>query len=395
MAKTIPMKELSAQDIASLTIAEREAIVHRFNARVDAAIAASPPTKEFGRQAMKRQGAPRCPVRIKRLSFDAILRYGDALADLFCEFPDDMVFVAAYDIFVGYQPPQLQDRVNPLDVLLRRAQWTDEWGTVWGHAFGGVGATPLDHPIKDWSQLNDYLAAKVPNPLAAGRLDAVKPVLAMHGKTKYCVGMVHLALFERLHSLRGMQNTFSDFCTNESEVRQLLDALAEYLIALTRSWGTLGMDAIFFTDDWGSQTSLMISPVMWRSFFKEHYRRIFDEAHRLGMDVILHSCGNVMGIVSDLIDVGVDVLDPIQPGAMDIDVLARRFGGQLSFSGGIDIQNLLVSGTPGQIKDAVRRLIDTLGTPFGNGLIVSPANTVTPDVPLENFRALCEAAHNQ
>ena len=128
-----------------------------------------------------------------------------------------------------------------------------------------------------------------------------------------------------------MQNTFIDLCDNECEVRRLLDALAKYLVTLTQSWGELGVDAILYPDDWGTQTALMISPAMWRKYFKANYRNVFDEAHRLGMDVILHSCGNVMDLVPDLIDVGVDVLDPLQPGAMDIAVLARRFGGHCRF----------------------------------------------------------------
>jgi hypothetical protein len=315
------------------------------------------------------------------------------LADLFCEFPDHVPFIGAYDAFVGYQPPDRPDRISAVDVLMHGAKWSDEWGTRWWHAEGGVGATPLDHPIKDWSQLDDYLQSHMPDPLAPGRLDSVRSSVAEHGKTKYCVGMVQLSLFERLHSLRGMQETFADLCTNEKEVRRLLEKLMEYLLALTRSWAELGVDAMFYTDDWGTQKSLMISPAMWRSYFKDLYRRLFDEVHRLGMDVMLHSCGNVTGIVPDLIDVGLDVLDPLQPGAMDIDEMARRFGGHLSFCGGIDIQNLLVFGSPQQIKDEVRRLIDTLGRPFGGGLIVAPANMVTPDVPLENFRALFEATH--
>jgi uroporphyrinogen decarboxylase len=377
------------------TLAEKEDAVRRFNERIDAAMVDRPPTKDWVRRAVKRQGAPRCPVRIKRLSFDVILRHGDGLADLFCEFPDDAVFLGAYEISVGYQPPDRKERINTIDVLTRGAAWTDEWGTRWGHAEGGVGATPLDHPIHDWDQLDEYLATQMPDPLAPGRVDAVKPALAVHGKSKYCVGMIQLALFERFHSLRGMQNTFMDFCTNEDETRRLLDALLDYLIVLTRSWSELGVDAMFFTDDWGTQASLMISPAMWRSYFKELYRKLFAEVHRLGMDVMLHSCGNVMGIVPDLIDVGLDVLDPLQPGAMDVAEVARRFGGQLSFCGGIDIQNLLVFGSPQQIKDDVRRLIDTLGRPFGNGLFVAPANMVTPEVPLENFRALFEACHDQ
>jgi hypothetical protein len=379
--------------IAAISLAEKEETVRRFNARVNEAIAKSPPTKQWVRSALKRQGAARCPARIGRLSPDVILRYGDALADLFCEFPDDTVFLIPYDIFVGYQPPGHENWINPIDVLTKGADWVDEWGTRWGHAEGGVGATPLDHPLHDWGQLDEYLATKMPDPLAPGRLDAVKPALEMHRNSKYCVGVVHLALFERLHALRGMQNTFMDFCTNEDEVRRLLDALIGYLIALTRSWGALDVDALFFTDDWGTQTSLMISPKMWRSFFKDLYRRLFDEVHRLGMDVMLHSCGNVMSVVEDWIEVGLDVLDPLQPGAMDINDVVKRFGGRLSFCGGVDVQNLLVFGSPQQIKDAVHQLADTLGRPFGGGLIVAPANTTTPDVPLENFRALLEASH--
>ena len=379
----------------SQTLEEMEEAIRHFNARVDAAVVKSSPSKEWVRRAVRRQGAPRCPVRVRRLSFDVILRHGDGLTDLFCEFPDDTVFLTAYDLFVGYQPPDRTDRVNPVAALMCNAQWTDEWGTRWGHAEGGVGASPLDHPIKDWSQLDDYLHWKVPDPLAPGRLDSVKAALEMHGKTKYCVANIHFSLFERLHNLRGMQNTFADFCTNEDEVRRLLDALAEYLIALTRSWARLGVDAVFYTDDWGTQKSLMISPAMWRSFFKEHYRRLFAEAHRLGLDAILHSCGNVMGIVPDLIDVGLDVLDPLQPDAMDVAEAARRFGGHLAFCGGIDVQNVLPFGSPQQIKDGVRRLIDTLGRPFGNSLIVAPANTMTPEIPLANFRALFEACHDR
>ena len=382
-------------DFRDLPLAAVEEIVARFEQRTDAAQQASPPTKEWVKRAVRRQGAARCPVRIKRLSTDVIVRHGDALADLFCEHPDDAVFFAPYDICIGYQPPERADRVNPVDVLMREAQWTDEWGTVWAHARGGVGATPADHPIKDWSQLDAYLAAQVPDPRAPGRLDAALPVLRAHGPTKYCVAMIHLALFERLHCLRGMQNTFVDFCAHEQEVRRLLDVLAEYLLELIRAWGELGADAVFLTDDWGTQTSLMVSPAMWRSYFKAHYRRVFDEAHRFGMDVIFHSCGNVTAIVPDLIDVGVDVLDPIQPGAMDVSEVARRFGGKVSFCGAVDVQHLLVSGSPQEIKDSVRRIIGTLGRPFGAGLIVAPANVITPEVPLENLRALFEACHER
>jgi uroporphyrinogen decarboxylase len=381
------------ENFRDLPLAEMEATIARFEERVNEAQLANPPTKDLVKAAVRRAGAPRCPVRMKRLSLDVIVRYGDALADLFCEFPDDALFLQPYDIFLGYQPPERKDRVSPVEALMRAAEWTDEWGIRWGHAYGGVGATPVDCPIKDWSQLDEYLAGSIPDPRAPGRLDAAARLVEQHREAKYCVGIAHLALFERLHCLRGMENVFADLGTNEREVRRLLDALTGYLVEIIRQWGEMRADAMFLTDDWGSQTTLMISPGMWRSYFKPCYRIIFDEIHRCGMDIFFHSCGNVTAIVPDLIELGVDVLDPIQPGAMDQQEIARRIGGRISFSGAIDDQHLLGSRSPQEVKDTVRRVIDTLGTPFGNGLILAPANVITPEVPLENLRAMFEACH--
>ena len=220
-------------------------------------------------------------------------------------------------------PRSAPNQINALQVLTEDAQWTDEWGTEWRHSVGGIGAITVSHPLHDWSQLDAYLAGQMPDPLVAGRLDGAIPALQKHGVTKYVAGMTHLALFERLHCLRGMQQTFEDFHLFPGEVDRLLDALTDYLLEIIRAWGKLGgdggvrPDGWFLTDDWGTQASLMISPRMWRKFFAARYRRICDEAHRWGLDVIFHSCGNVTQIVGDLIDAGVDVLDPLQPEAMD------------------------------------------------------------------------------
>jgi len=381
-------------DFLKRPLEEMESIAARFEQRVNEARKSAPPSKAWTGKALRRQGAARCPVRLKRLSLDIILRYGDALADLFCEYPDDVVCVAPYDICIGYQPPDAPNRINPVRVMTTDARWTDEWGICWAHAYGGVGATPVDHPLKDWSQLEDYIARRMPDAYAPGRLRDAERVIDMHRDTTYCVGIIHLALFERMHALRGMEQLFTDFYTNEAEVLRLDEALTEYLIRLVRCWSKIGADALLFTDDWGTQTSMMIAVEMWRRFFEKPYRRVFEEVHRFGMDVIFHSCGNITDIAAHLIDVGVDVIDPIQPGAMDPREVARRFGGRVAFSGGIDDQRL-VSHTPQQVRDEVRRMIDTLGRPFGNAYLVGPANVMTPEIPLENVRALFEACHDR
>jgi len=377
-----------------MPLAEAEAIVARFEERVNAAQVAAAPTRDMVRQALRRQGTGHSPVRLKRVSVDVILRHGDALSDLFCEHPDDVVSMTPYDFSIGHQPQGNGQRINVVDVMTREADWVDEWGTRWGHAAGGVGATPISCPLTDWSQLDDYLEHQMPDPRSPGRLDPALPLLEAHGDTRYCIGVVHLVLFERLQALRGMEELLVDFHTHEAEVRRLLDALSAYLQEIIRYWGELGAHAVFLTDDWGTQSGLMISPAMWRGLFREYYRAAFDEAHGCGMDVIFHSCGSVTSIVGELIDIGLDVLDPVQPGAMDIDEVAREFGGHVSFSGGIDVQRLHGS-TPGEVRDEVRRTIDVLGRAFGDGLIVGPSNALTPEIPLGNLQALFAACHER
>ncbi|MHB9037967.1 MAG: uroporphyrinogen decarboxylase family protein [Armatimonadota bacterium] len=386
--------DVAERDFRNLPITEMEARIARFDERWNSAQGSASPTKEWVKKALKRQGGPRCPVRIKRMSVDVIIRYCDELADLFSEFPDDIVGLFPYDWAVGYQAPDTKDKLNVVQAMTSDARWKDEWGTWWHHAYGGVGATHLDHPIKDWGQLDEYLAS-IPDVSLPARLDAGMPSLKRHSGKTYTLGMAHNAIFERLHSLRGMQNIFMDFYTNEAELRRLIEALANYTRQLVRRWGLAGADGVLLTDDWGTQTGLMISPDMWREYFKPHYKAIFAEAHSFGMDVVLHSCGCVTDIVDDLIDIELDVLDPVQPGAMDIDEVARRFGGRISFSGAVDIQHLLIECTPRQIKDEISRIIDMLGSRFGNGLIIGPANSLTPDIPVANLRALFEACHEQ
>ncbi len=393
MASEIRATVRSEDDVRALTVAEKEEIIRRFNARVDEAIAHAPPTKSWVKKALSRGGASRCPVRLKRLSLDIILRYEEALADLFSEYPDDAVFTQAYDLFLGHQAPDRPQRISLVAALTEESQWADEWGTEWRHAAGGVGASTASNPLTDWSQLDAYLAERMPDPRAAGRLDGVLPSLRMHAETKYFCGMAHMVLFERLHCLRGIENTFADFHLYPREVDRLLDVLTDYYLDLIRGWGALGgVDGLFMTDDWGTQASLMIAPAMWRRVFAARYRRLCDEAHRYGMHVVFHSCGNVAAIIGELIDAGVDVLDPVQPEAMDLAEVAKNYGGKVAFCGGISDQKLATL-SPQQVKDHVRRVIDTLGSPFGNAYIPGPANVLCPEVPLENIQALFEASH--
>jgi uroporphyrinogen decarboxylase len=192
-----------------------------------------------------------------------------------------------------------------------------------------------------------------------------------------------------------MEGALEGFYTAPGETARLLDAITEYQVELIRAWGAMShLDACLLTDDWGTQQALMIAPGMWRAVFAERYRRLCDEAHRQGLLVIFHSCGNVFEIIGDLVDAGVDVIDPLQPEAMDLAAVAREFGGSVAFCGGISDQRLGTQ-TPAEVRDEVRRLIDLLGGPFGNAYVLAPANSLMPEIPAENLVALFEACHDQ
>jgi uroporphyrinogen decarboxylase len=378
-----------------LPLQRMEEIIARFNERVDAAQRSRPTDRAWVSNAIRRRGSPRCPVRLKRLSLDAIVRYGDELAEVYCEMPDDLLAFAPYEWSVGFQPAGRPNRVNTVQALMKKSQWVDEWGARWAHAADGVGAIQVDHPLKDWSRLDEYLETGMPDPSGPGRLDEAARQMAPHRGKRYCVGFQVLGILELLRNIRGMEELFVDFHTCEDQVNRLMDALESFLTQVLLAWAGIGADCVMFGDDWGMQTGLQISPAMWRSLFRPRYRRIFSAAHAAGLDIQFHSCGRVVDIVEDLIEVGVDVLDPVQPGCMDIGELARRFGGRIAFSGAVDIQGTMVFGTPSEVRNEIRRLIDVLGRPFGNAFVIGPANSMTPDIPLANIRAMVEACHAQ
>ena len=158
-------------------------------------------------------------------------------------------------------------------------------------------------------------------------------------------------------------------------VHALLDTIADYQVALTRAMMRSGVAGVRFTDDWGMQNTLFVHPERWREYLKPRLRRLYDTVKQAGGLVFQHTCGHVDEIVPDLIELGVDVLDPCQPRSNDIFAWKRNYGTDITFMGGLDTQDYLSFGTPEQIRTNVHAVLTVMSE--GGGYIAAPSHTIT------------------
>ena len=127
-----------------------------------------------------------------------------------------------------------------------------------------------------------------------------------------------------------------------------------------------------------------MNPDDWRVLYKPAYKKLFDRVHEKGLKVFMHLCGNITAILPDLIDIGLNVLNPVQPQAMDVELLSREFGGDLCFYGGIDVQGTMVHGSSEEIRKEISRLVELFGR-FNGGYICSTSHSLMPETPLDNI----------
>ncbi len=199
--------------------------------------------------------------------------------------------------------------------------------------------------------------------------------------------------FHDLCDFFGMEAYFIKMFTHPEVVHAVTRHVVDfYLEANKRFYQQAGdrIDALFFGNDFGTQMDLLIGPGQFDEFVFPYFRQLTEQAHEYGYQVILHSCGSIHRVIQQIIDLGADALHPLQAKAanMDAKTLRRDFGGRITFMGGVDTQELLVSGTPDQVKDDVRRIKDLLGP----RLIISPSHeALLPNVPPENVVAMMQA----
>jgi uroporphyrinogen decarboxylase len=195
-------------------------------------------------------------------------------------------------------------------------------------------------------------------------------------------------ILERGWMIRDFEQFYMDLILHPDFVQDLLDLVLERQLELLEAICQMPIDAILFIDDWGDQQGVTIGPDLWRTFIKPRTKRLYDRVHQHGKKAFQHTCGNVFPLIPDLIEIGLDCLQSVQPEAMPVYELKRNYGKQLALWGGLGTQQLLPRGTPEQIRTEAKKLKQKLGA--GGGYIFTSCKPIMSDVPLANAIALIE-----
>jgi len=294
------------------------------------------------------------------------------------------------------------ERTLDQDMLLTSVGWAnsyyqaerdyvDEWGIGWkSHDYTtpyGTGRYTeiVGHPLADDAAIASY---RPPDPHRPELYTEAERVIRDYRDEYWIVGVTVTTIFETAWALRGLEQMLIDLVNDPDLVNTLLDIPYRYHLAAAVRLAEMGVDMIWTGDDIGAQQAMLISPRHWRTYLKPRMAEFIATVKAVNpqVKVAYHSDGNILPVIPDLIEIGVDVLNPIQPASMDPAEIGRKFGDRLCFWGTIDAQHTLPYGTPASVRAEVLERLRTIGRQ--GGLILGPTHHVQLDTPMENFWAL-------
>ena len=287
-----------------------------------------------------------------------------------------------------------------LDADFEDGSWQDMWGVVRKIPRNGSYYEIVNSPFQnkdlsirsinnfEWPDCND-------EGFYNGIFERAKKLYEKDYGTILIIGgsVVHISQF-----MRGFENWYMDLILNPKLIQEIMQRITDFYIGvLKNAFKNLGkfgktIDAVFFSDDLGTQESTQISTDFYRKLIKPFHKKMYSFVRKeIGSNVFLHSCGAIYPLINDLIDAGVTILNPIQVSAknMDISKLKNDFGDKLVFWGGIDTTKLLPSGNKNDVKSAVKKTVEILGK--DGGYVLSASHNIQTDIPVENILELYEA----
>lgn len=271
-------------------------------------------------------------------------------------------------------------------------EYIDAWGIRWRYVKNdsGVYTEMAEHPLAgDRAKLDSF---EIPDPLEDSQYDDFRLKKELYANEKWMIGSSQISIFEACWYLRGLDTFMMDMATDQDYAEKLMDKVMQFPLNASGKYIELGADMVWFGDDVSMQTGMMMSVDMWRKYLKPRYAKIFAQCKKRNPNIKIayHSCGRCTGILDDMIEIGLDVLNPLQPMAMDPFETKKRYGKRLALFGGLCVQQVMPYGSVEDVRKAVKKLIAELGR--GGGYILAPAHHIQADTSLDNVRALYESA---
>ncbi len=284
------------------------------------------------------------------------------------------------------------------DIQIDEETFRDQWGWVWRKPSTSFYYDLIESPLAGDITIQDIARYPWPDPSDPGLFrDLRTQVEHWRVRGDYALALnPGLGMSENSQLLRGYEDWYADVALNADLVGALMDAVLEFdLAVMEQALDLVGedIDVILFGDDVTTQSGPMISPKSYRKLIRPRHERLFDFIHdRTDAKIMYHSCGSAYCFMEDFIDIGVDIINPVQVSAADMDTarLKAEFGDRISFWGGIDTQSVLPHGTEEEVRAEVEKRIADLAP--GGGYVLAPVHNIQPDVPPENIVAMCDHA---
>jgi uroporphyrinogen decarboxylase len=255
--------------------------------------------------------------------------------------------------------------------------------------------TGIVSPLRGATSLEELVSYPLPDygdPSCWEHLTA--EVVGLHERGLAAHGLMGQTIFETAWLIRSMEELLPDMLGNPDWAAVLLDRIAEIRRIQSAKFAEADVDIIRTGDDVASQRGMLMDPETWREWLKPRLASIIDSAREVKPDVLIwyHSDGDCRAIIPDLIEIGVDILNPVQPECMDPAEVKKLYGDRLSFSGTIGTQTTMPFGTPEEVRSEIKKRIHTVGR--GGGLLIAPTHVLEPDVPWENVLAFVDGVRS-
>lgn len=293
-----------------------------------------------------------------------------------------------YDKYGGYLH-YMQYWGYPTELDDKPGFFRDDFGVTWNRTGADKDIGVIDSPI-----IYEPDIALYPTPyLNEARIRKQCEDLLSSKGDKFCFAGIGFSLFERLWSYLGMEDALVYMITDKEFVHSLLDKICDFNLKVIAIYNEYPFDGVYFGDDWGQQKGMIMGAPLWREFIKPRLKRMYDAVKFAGKKVLQHSCGDIQEVFEDLIEIGLDCYQTVQPEIYNLKEIKEKYGSRLAFWGAISTQATLPCTDEDGVRKAVKETLEIMRV--GGGYILAPTHAIPQDVPEKNVIAMLEAFNNQ